>query len=86
MLEDTVAILLRHGLDGDIEDRGGHIKVRFINAHGRACQLILSRTPSCRFARTKNRGLLRRLMRQTNEPTRTTGTAIVSRSSHASRA
>jgi hypothetical protein len=67
LLKDSLTILRQHGLDAAVEDQGRHIKIRFINTHGRACLLILSRSPSHRKARIQNRGTLRRLLRSIPE-------------------
>jgi len=61
LLEDAINTLRQHGLTGEIE-HGPHFKVRFSNALGSRCCLIISRSPSCRSAIKDNRAELRRLM------------------------
>ena len=63
LLDDAIATLRRHGLVLEIE-HGSHLKIKFTNAHGSKCCLVLSRSPSCPFAIKKNRAVLRRLMRR----------------------
>ena len=63
LLEDAIDTLRQHGLTGEIE-YGPHFKVRFTNALGSQCCLIVSRSPSNRFAIKRNRAELRRLLRR----------------------
>ena len=63
LLKDTVTTLRQHGLAPHIEN-GLHLKVRFTNALGSQCCLIVSRSPSNRFAIKRNRAELRRLLRR----------------------
>ena len=62
LLEDTLATLRQHGLAAEVE-QGPHFKVRFVNPLGRFCTLIVSRSPSSRFANKRNEAQLRRLLR-----------------------
>jgi hypothetical protein len=61
LLEDALATLDQHGLAAEIE-QGVHFKIKFINAFGSQCCLVVSRTPSNRWAIHKNRAVLRRLL------------------------
>ena len=63
LLEDAINTLRQHGLTGEIE-HGPHFKVRFTNALGSRCCLIISRSPSSQSAIKENRAELRRLMRR----------------------
>jgi hypothetical protein len=63
LLEDAIDTLRQHGLTGEIE-HGPHFKVRFTNALGSQCCLIVSRSPSNRFAIKRNHAELRRLLRR----------------------
>ena len=62
LLEETLEVLREQGLDATVEP-GAHFKIKFTNALGRPCVLIISRSPSCRLAGKRNRALLRRLLR-----------------------
>jgi len=64
LLDDAVDILLRHGLTPEVKNGGAHYKIRFVNALGSKCLLIVSQSPSSRFAVRKNRAELRRLLRR----------------------
>jgi hypothetical protein len=61
--KDAIKTLRKHGLAGEVES-GRHFKIRFVNANGSRCILVMSRTPSCKFAIKRNRAVLRRLMRR----------------------
>ena len=63
LLEEAIRTLREHGLTSEIE-HGPHFKVRFTNALGSQCCLIVSRSPSNRFAIKRNRAELRRLLRR----------------------
>ena len=63
LLEDAINTLRQHGLTSEIE-HGPHFKLRFTNALGSRCCLIISHSPSCRSAINDNRAELRRLMRR----------------------
>jgi hypothetical protein len=63
LLEDAITMLRQHGLTPEIEN-GSHFKIRFTNVLGSRCCLVVSRTPSNRFAIKRNRAVLRRLMRR----------------------
>jgi hypothetical protein len=63
LLEDALETLRQHGVTAEVE-QGLHFKVRFINALGSNCCLVVSRTPSDRLAIWKNRSVLRRLLRR----------------------
>jgi hypothetical protein len=62
LLRDTVECLKAAGLTPHVE-HSRHIKVRFIDAQAREHCIVIARSPSCRFARKKNRALLRRMLR-----------------------
>jgi hypothetical protein len=66
LLEQALEVLREQGLRPQIEI-GAHFKVRFTNALGRPCILIVLRSPSCRLAGKRNRALLRRLLRTPKE-------------------
>jgi hypothetical protein len=63
LLNDAIATLRQHGLAPEVE-HGPHLKIKFINALGSQCCLIVSRSPSNRFAIKRNRAELRRLLRR----------------------
>jgi hypothetical protein len=63
LLEDSLEILREHGLSAEVE-QSSHFKIRFINALGSNCCLVVSRTPSDRLAIWKNRSVLRRLLQR----------------------
>jgi hypothetical protein len=63
LLDDAIDMLRQYGLVSVVE-HGPHIKIRFVNAFGSQCCLIISRSPSCRSAPKDNRAELRRLMRR----------------------
>ena len=63
LLHDALGTLRRHGLDCQVE-QGPHFKVRFTNALGAQCLLIVSRSPSPQSAIHNNRAELRRLLRR----------------------
>ena len=67
LLEDALETLREHGLSAEIE-HGPHFKIRFVNAFGSQCCLIVSRTPSDRLAIWKNRSVLRRLLQRSPAP------------------
>jgi hypothetical protein len=62
LLRDTVEYLKAAGLTPHVE-HSRHIKVRFIDAQAHARCIVIARSPSSRFARKKNRALLRRMLR-----------------------
>jgi hypothetical protein len=64
LLDDTIGILRQHGLAHKIENGGPHFKVRFTNAFGSKCLLIVSQSPSHFSAIRKNRAVLQRLLRR----------------------
>jgi hypothetical protein len=63
LVADAIDMLRRQGLAAAVE-QSAHIKIRFKNALGSQCCLIVSRTPSNRTAIQKNRAELRRLLRR----------------------
>lgn len=63
ILEDALTELAQHGLSGEVE-QGPHLKVKFVNQFGRRCLLVVSRTPSSRFALKQSRSELRRLLQR----------------------
>jgi hypothetical protein len=63
LLEDALETLRQQGVTAEVE-QGLHFKVRFINALGSSCCLIVSRTPSDRLSLQNNRSVLRRLLRR----------------------
>jgi hypothetical protein len=63
LLEDALEILDQHGLVGEVE-QSSHLKIRFTNALGSRCLLVVSRSPSDRLAIWKSRAELRRLLRR----------------------
>jgi hypothetical protein len=63
LLDDAIDMLRQFGL-APVVEHGPHIKIRFVNALGSRCSLIISRSPSCRSAIKDNRAELRRLMRR----------------------
>ncbi|MGO9049400.1 MAG: hypothetical protein ACLP19_27165 [Xanthobacteraceae bacterium] len=63
VLQDALTELEQHGLRGEVE-QGPHLKVRFVNQFGRKCLLVVSRSPSSRFALQQSRSELRRLLRR----------------------
>jgi hypothetical protein len=67
LLRDTLRVLKRAGIKPIIH-QGRHIQLRWINDDGRACRLVISRSPSDRNAHRKNRGQLRRLLRNGHSP------------------
>ena len=64
LLEDAIETLRRHGLTPEVENGGPHFKIRFVNALGSNCVLIVSRSPSHFSAIRKNRAVLQRLLRR----------------------
>ena len=64
LLDDAVDTLHRHGLAPQVENGGVHFKIRFVNALGSNCLLIVSRSPSRPSAIQKNRAVLKRLLRR----------------------
>jgi hypothetical protein len=61
LLEDTLAILADAGIKPEVR-QGRHLQVRWHDAAGKRRLLVISRSPSSRFARLKNRHVLRRLL------------------------
>jgi hypothetical protein len=64
LLRETLATLRAAGLEPWVE-QSRHIKVRFIDAHGRAQLIVISRSPGSQFAVKRHRAVVRRLMRPT---------------------
>jgi hypothetical protein len=64
LVAEALEILRGAGLtDAKVSNGGAHYKVKFTNAHGKRCLLVVSRSPSNRNAAQNNRSELRRLMR-----------------------
>lgn len=63
LLQDALATLREHGLGAEIE-QGAHIKIKFTNALGSRCCLVVSRSPSSWSALRKSRAELGRLLRR----------------------
>jgi len=63
LLRDAIDTLRQQGLAAEIE-HGPHFKIRFTNALGSQCCLIVSRSPSSQRALQENRAMLRRLLRR----------------------
>jgi hypothetical protein len=63
LVAEALDILHEAGLAAEVHDNAPHYKVRFTNAFGRKCTLIISRSPSNRNAVQENRAVLRRLLR-----------------------
>ena len=63
LVRDAIGILRQHGLAAEVE-QGPHLKVRFTNALGSRCCLIVSRSPSSQRAIANSRAELRRLLRR----------------------
>jgi hypothetical protein len=63
LLQEAIDTLRQHGLTPEVE-QGPHLKIKFTNALGSRCCLVVSRTPSSQSAIKANRGELRRLMRR----------------------
>jgi hypothetical protein len=64
LLDDAIATLRRHGLTPEVKNGGAHYKIRFVNAPGSKCLLIVSQSPSSQSAIHNNRAELRRLLRR----------------------
>jgi hypothetical protein len=67
LVAEALEILREAGLAADVQDNAPHYKIRFTNAFGRRCTLIISRSPSNRNAAQENRAVLRRLLRENGE-------------------
>jgi hypothetical protein len=66
LLDDAVDTLREYGLAAEIEPgKGSHLKIRFTNAHGSKCLLVVPRTSANNWRAIRNhRAALRRLMRR----------------------
>jgi hypothetical protein len=64
LLVETLAFLRSRGLEPHVVEHNRHIKVRFTDTQQRKRIVILSCSPSSRFAIKKNRSLLRRILRE----------------------
>jgi hypothetical protein len=60
---EVFEFMRQHGLVAEVE-QSSHLKIRFTNALGSRCCLIVSRSPSSQFAIQQNRAELRRLLRR----------------------
>jgi hypothetical protein len=64
-VNDAVETLRQHGLAAEIEPgRGSHTKIRFINANGSKCLLVVPRPSRSWHAIRSYRAELRRLMKR----------------------
>jgi hypothetical protein len=63
LVEDALAALRAQGIAATVE-HGRHIKVRFTNAQGKRCLLVVAFSPSDRRAIKNSRAVLRRLLRR----------------------
>jgi hypothetical protein len=61
LLEDTLAILADAGIKPEVQ-QGRHLKVRWHDAAGKRRLVVISRSPSSRFALLRNRAVLRRVL------------------------
>ena len=64
LVDEALEILREAGVAAEVQDNTRHIKIRFTNALGYRCLLVVSRSPSHHNAAQRNRATLRRLLRQ----------------------
>jgi hypothetical protein len=65
LVADALATLRQHGLAAEIEPgNGSHRKIRFVNANGSKCLLIVPMTSGSWRANRNNRAELQRLLRR----------------------
>jgi hypothetical protein len=65
LLSDALTTLRQHGLPAEIEPgNGSHRKIRFINANGSKCLLVVPRASGNWRASEHQRAALRRLLRR----------------------
>jgi hypothetical protein len=62
LIDDAIEMLTTSGLNPTVIAGGKHWKIKWVN-RGRACTLVISRSPSNGRARQKSRSLLKRLLR-----------------------
>jgi hypothetical protein len=61
ILKDTLAILAAAGIKPEVQ-QARHVKIRWQDSAGNRRLLVVSRSPSNRFARLRNRAVLRHLL------------------------
>jgi hypothetical protein len=61
LLKDTLAILAAAGVEPEVR-QSKHVKIRWQDSAGNRRLLVISRSPSTRFALYRNRRILRRLL------------------------
>lgn len=62
LLRETLSTLRAAGFEPEVE-HSKHLKVRFVDAHGRPQLIVVARSPGTVFAIHQHRALLRRLLR-----------------------
>jgi hypothetical protein len=65
LLRETLRSLRRAGYS-PVVTYSRHIKIKFIDRHNCTRLIVVSRSPSSRFARRQNRALVRRILRSSS--------------------